>query len=381
MAWSPTFEVAFDTDPGDEPGVWTDLSSRLRIPNPIELSTGAGRLTGGGEGDLSLTLDNYDRLIDPTNTAAALNLVPLRHARLTVTVGATTHPLFRGFVDEWPPMWSDVDSLVEVRLVDGKAWLGLQDADLDLPRQMSHERITALLDAAGWPAGLRDIGEGVVELEPYEQVSANLGRCAEDAADAEDGELYVAPDGKVTFRSRHHRFDSAPAVIFGTGGVPIMEAEPAWDAAWLTNIARVELEDGRVFETIDNASVTAYGPRVVPIRDLALRAAEAVAVAQWEVHRFAQPQLWIDRLTVDASEDDVLETLLALRIGNTAQILHTPPAGAAVDVTKAIEQITFSIEPNLCTARFDLSPYFGEGLWFTWDDEDRGWDMDAKWAP
>lgn len=383
MTWSILFDVAFNVDPEDEPtgGDWTDLSSRATSKQPVEVQLGTGRLSGRSPGSASLILDNTDRAIDPTNTSATYNLVPFRHARLRAVVDATTYPLFRGFVDAWPPAWSSFDSWVNVRLVDGFAWLALKDADLDLPVQMSHDRVTALLDLAGWPAALRDIGDGVVELEAYEQNSSNIYRTLIDTADAENGDLYVAPDGKITFRSRHNRFDATPDITFGESGVAFSAASPAWDTTHLTNTARVELEDGRVFEAIDDASVTAYGTRVLPTRDLPLRAVEAYTLAQWDIVRWGEPHLWVDQLVIESSETGALPAMIQRQVGDLAAIDHVPPAGAAVDVQLNIERVRHTIGDVLWTTTFDLSPYFGEGPWFTWDEPALGWDLDAKWAP
>jgi hypothetical protein len=379
------FEVAFNTNPGTEPGTWTDLSDRIRSRGtPVDVSLGAGRLTGGGEGSCELTLDNRDRAIDPTNGSAPYNLVPMRHARLSVTVNSTSYPLFRGFVDAWPPSWLPTvpgESNVRVRLVDGFAWLALQDADIDLPRQFTHERVDALLDLAGWPADRRDIDPGRIRVEPVEQQSGNLLRWMQDTVDAERGDLWVAPDGKITFRGRHDRFDGTPAVTFGTGGQPISGGEPAWDGAWLTNVGRVELANGQVFEFYDEASGDAYGPRFLSDRDLALRPVEAKAVAEWEVIRFSQPRLWIDQLLTHGTRPGVLEAVLPLRVGDLARVVVTHAVGDPLDEELSIERIQHTIGDAQWETVVDLSPYHGEGPWFTWDDATRGWDMDAKWAP
>lgn len=367
--FTPKFEVAFDVDPADEPesGDWVDLSTRLR--GSADWSLGTGRLTGGAEGECTVVLDNHDRELDPTNASATqTNLVPLRHARLSVTVGVTSYPLFRGFVDAWPPTMTGFDEWVTVKLVDGFAWCALQDADLDLPVQMSHERITALLDLAGWPAALRDIEDGVVELAAFEQSSGNLLRSLEDAADAEGGDVFVAPDGKITFRSRHARLNATPAITIGTGGTAFASATPAWDTAWLTNIARVELDDGRVFETIDDTSVAAYGPRVMPTRDLALRAAEAEAVGQWEVKRFAEPHLWLDRVVFESAEDGALAAVLPRRVGHLVTATFTPQSGDAFSEVMAIERIGGSMSAAEMTLTLDLAPHFDGGPYLTLDD-------------
>jgi hypothetical protein len=382
MPYTLKFEVAFDTDPADEPGAldWTDLSTRLRTDPPISVATGAGRLEGGDEGDLTLTLDNEDRLIDPTNSDATLNLIPMRHARLTETISG--EGVFRGFVDEWPPAWGFTGTTVQVGLVDGLAWLGLQDGDVDLPAQESHERITALLDLAGWPAGLRDIGTGRVRVEAYEQDGANLLRVLEDTVDAEQGDLYVAPDGKITFRGRHHRLNQTASIIFGGGTtVGIAAADPQYDTVRLSNIGRVELEDGRVFEAVDSTSQTKYGPRSSSIRDLPLTQPESIALAEWETVRFATQRLWIDGLECHGHETGVLAAVLPLRVGDLAQVLYAPRQGAAFDRNLSIERIAHEIGDDGWHVFVDLSPYFGDGPWFEWDNPAKGWDSGALWAP
>lgn len=373
VPWAITADVAFATDPADEPnpGDWTTLTTRLRATRPLRVSHGAGRLVGGGDGACQVTLNNQDRAIDPTNPLIGLNLVPIRHTRLQVTVdGSATFPLFRGFAEDWQPEWSPIDSEIDARLVDWFAWSGLQDADLDLPRQMSHERIIALLDLAGVPAALRDIADGVIEVEPYEQASANLLRTMIDTAEAERGDFYVAPDGKITFRSRHARLNPLPVLTLGGGtGITISGARPVpWDKSRLTNIGRVELDDGRVFETIDNTSIGSFGRRVMPIRDLPLRAAEAEAVAQWEVVRFAHPRLWIDNLQVQGRLPGVLAQIMALRVGDAVRVIHQPPAGGTIDEILMVERITHSITNVSWLTGLDLSPNFGDGPWLILDD-------------
>lgn len=381
--FTPIFEVAFAVDPADEPvgAEWIDLSSRLR--GTATWSLGAGRLSGGAHGTCSVTLDNHDRLLDPTNSSATYNLVPLRHARLRVTVGATTYDLFRGLVDAWPPTWTGFDEWVTVNLVDGFAWLALQDADIDLPEQLSSDRVTDLLDLAAWPAGLRDIETGITVLEPWEQNSGNLLRSLQDAADAEGGDLFVAPDGKINFTSKHDRLGVSSIITLGEGGTPFSAATPAWDTSWLTNIARLELADGRVYETVDDTSVTAYGPRVMPTRDLALSPAEAEGKGQWEVVRFAEPHLWLDGVLFESPETDVLADVLPLRVGNVVTVAFDPQNGASVSEDMGIERHGGSMSNVAMTLTLDLAPQAGyEGPWFTLDHDTYGLPNDTnKLAP
>ncbi len=126
MTFELTFEVAFDVDPGDIPGAldWTDLSDRLRDNATVTLEWEPGS-------SATVRLDNYDRALDPTNTSATYNLVPMRHARLTATVGGTDYPLFRGYVETWVPVWPQYnEAIVEIVVRDGGMWLARFDTDV-----------------------------------------------------------------------------------------------------------------------------------------------------------------------------------------------------------------------------------------------------------
>lgn len=369
--WDLIFEVDFDTNPGALPSTWTDLSDRIH--SRVELSSGLGR-SGQYSGDGFADLNNRDRALDPTNPAATYNLVPWRHSRFRVTVGASTYNLWRGYIKAWAPSWPQYNQgLIDARFVDALAWLAMRDRDVDFPAQETHERVTAILDLAGWPAELRDIDDGVVRLDAYEQQASNLRRVLEDTADAEDGTLYVAPDGKITFRNRHHRFDATSQLTIGSTGVPVSRVRPAYDDDILTNLARVELANGDVFEAEDTASVTEFGERDMSVRDLSLPEVEATALAEWIVYRYANPELWLDAVTINCRPTGRLAQVAPRTIDDLVTFTHIPPGGGdPVSTPGHIERLTHRIGKGTWETSWDLSPYFGQGPWFTLDDATLG---------
>jgi hypothetical protein len=379
--WQVLFDVAFGVAPSGVPGTldWTDLSDRLR--SSVELSRGRGR-HGQSSGEGSADLNNADRALDPTNPSSPYTLLPWRHARFRVQIGEDIFPLWRGFVQSWSPHWPDVtQGLVNTRFVDGFAWLALQDADLDLPRQRTHERITALLDLAGWPEDLRVISEGSVWVDAYEQSSGNIRRVLEDTADAEDGDLYLSPTGRIVFQSRHYRFDAVSEITVGSSGtVPVESVRPSFDDQWLANVARVELASGDVFEAVDGASVAAYGPRMFPIRDLPLNAVASTALAEWVVLRYSEPHLWLDSLTLNGRADGALPALLDLCICDPLTFTHQPPGGGSeFSMLGHVDRITHRIGRGEWHIEWDVSPDLGQGPWFRWDVSD--WDDGDRWMP
>lgn len=383
--WDLHFEVAFDVDPDTVPvdGDFTDLS--VRVHSQAQVTSGLGR-AGDRSGSGTVDLNNRDRALDPTNSAATFNLVPMRWTRLAVTVDGTRYPLWQGYVENWSPVWPEYNQgLVDVQLVDAFAWLALQEADVDLPAQRSASRVTQILNEASWPLGLRTIIGGAtngIYLDAYQQEGANLLRVLEDTADAEDGELFVEKDGDVAFRHRHWRFDASSVATLGTGGMPVGQVTPVYDTQWLTNVGRVELENGDVYDFEDAASVAAYGPRVFPVRDLPVPWQEANALAQWVVKRFREPLVWLDRVTVRWRDPNVsVATVVGLSVGDLVTFNHTPPGGGTATYTGHVERLTHRVGRGEAETVLDLSPYHGAGPWAAWDTASRGWDVDAKWAP
>ena len=372
--WELNFEVAFDVNPGDEPDPadWTDLSDRLWGSADVALSWGSMSDTA------NLTLLNRDRQLDPTHAGSTYNPIPMRHARLTVDVGESTYPLMRGYAKGFTPVWSQQnEALVDVRMVDAFSWIATQDEDVDLPRQRTHQRITALLDLAGWPAGRRDIEDGVAMCTAAEAQDANLLRMLSDTADAEEGELYVDPSGDVTFRSRHHRFDAtldATLAIFGDGDVPahdlaIAGVRPDPGTDMLTNIVRMQSAGGDTIVVTDEDSIGTFGRRAESVRDLALPPYEAEGLGQWVLYRFAGRREWFSPLSVDVRRNPgSLPTLLDRRVGDRLKFVHVPPGGGdPVEEDVCVERVSHRIGNHEWIVRFDTEPYFGEGPWAQWE--------------
>lgn len=376
-----TFEVAFSAPPTAEPGPgdWTDLSADLA--GMVTVSAGSPQ-GGGWDSHADLQLDDRQRAYDPTGNSATAGKL-MAHARLT----ADGSPVYRGLVDTWHPLWQAGSSKVSIRLIDGLAWIALQDTVVELPEETTGQRINRILDLAGWPAARRNIDEGLVTVAARELDGANLRRLVEDAADAEDGFLYVDPAGDVVFHDRHHRFASSPELTVASNGPRDLtladKLEPKFDVEGLVTIARVEQSDGTTRTHADAAAVAAYGPRTLTVRDLDLVPSrpEGVALAEWAVHRYAEPIAWANPVHIDALEN--LPAVLTRRTGDLIRVRHTPPAGGpAYDVVGHLEQIVHTIAASAWRTSWSLSPYFGGGPWMALDDPVLGLlDSTNKLAP
>ena len=373
MTWTATCEVG--TSPGIVPAGWTDVSSRL-LNDTFDGSY--GRRDEFDQPDTStyrLTLDNYDAHWDegiPPNTAV----------RLSVTDGTRTVGMFYGIVESAPSVWplNGQDERIEARLAGPEAVLSRDEVEAGpFTQQLTGTRIAALLDLAGWPAGMRDIDPGVVLVDPTEEPEAvNILHALRDVADAEDGVLWVTPDGTMTFRDRHARLDLTSVATFDVGaGEKFAGLEPSYGDGPLWTAVRAEQADGTVYTKTDATSAGLYGDRVLLVRDMPVPWYEVNGLMSWRLVNYAQPRRRLASLLVGRENPDAP----MLELGQRVTVNHLRPSGATVTEDAVVEQIRRGATRDGIRSVYTLSPYFGQGPWMQWDTPGAGWDQDAKWAP
>jgi hypothetical protein len=118
--------IAFDDGPYVVSPTWTNVTSYVR-----ELTIDRGtdddwNLVASGAA--TVTLSNTTRLFDPFNTSGTYygKLLPRRQIKIEASYGGSTYPVFRGFIDGWPPTWTDAgfDSTVTLSCFDALDLLG-----------------------------------------------------------------------------------------------------------------------------------------------------------------------------------------------------------------------------------------------------------------
>jgi hypothetical protein len=167
-------EIAFDDGPYVASPTWTDVTSYV-----YSMDTDRGRSDDWSDfyGAATVTLNNRTRLFDPFNTSGPYygKLLPRRQIKISAVYGGTTYPVFRGFVNGWPPVWTDAgqDSTVTLSCMDA---IGLLSSD-SLPDDWVNSYILSLSprhywkldDPVPWYAGanftVRDLGSAASALQ------------------------------------------------------------------------------------------------------------------------------------------------------------------------------------------------------------------------
>jgi hypothetical protein len=323
-------------------GYWTDISDFCEA---LSIRSGRKRsLEQFAAARLDATLDNSDRRFDPTNLAgpyvvgANSAIVPMRPLRVVAEWQGTTYPLAYGYADRWGITWQDPAVSTTV-LVATDAFKVLSDFDpLEVAPvgagEDSGARVNRILDNAGWSATARDIAPGNSTLQAT-NLSANALTELKLVADSELGQLYVAPDGRVTFANRNTRVSAARSLnvqaTFGddAGELPYADLAIAFDDELIRNRANIARVGGTTQTASDADSIARNLTHTHNRTDLLLQTdTDADGYARTIVAAYADCELRFDALVLEPDDDDALwPVALGLRFGDRVRIRRRPPGG------------------------------------------------------
>jgi len=156
-------------------------------------------------GNATVVFHNDSRVFDPFYISSPYygNVLP----RKEVVIKTSSVTQFTGFIDDWDFNYElGNKSFATISCVD--AFLQLTANELDAfttTSQLSGARINAILNRAevNWPAGSRDIDTGLVTLQADAVAeNQNVLSYLQLVEQTEVGSLFIAKDGKLTFRDR-----------------------------------------------------------------------------------------------------------------------------------------------------------------------------------
>ncbi len=130
-----TVEIAFDDGPYVLFPNWVNVTSYVR-----EMSTDRGRSDDWDtfSGNAIVVLSNRDRRFDPFNTSGPYygKLLPRRQIQISAVHNGVTYRVFRGFIQGWPPAWTDAgqDSTVTLSCMDALGFLASETLPADWSR-------------------------------------------------------------------------------------------------------------------------------------------------------------------------------------------------------------------------------------------------------
>ena len=298
-------------------------------------------------GIVTITVDNSDREFDPLYEAGPYytQLVPRRAVR----VSANDYPVFAGFIDDFDIQYEPgKQSVVQIQVSDALSVLANSELEEFTPdSQLSGARINAVLDRpeVAWPEDARDIDPGnTLMLDVDVAEGTGTLEYLQLVEGSEFGTLFLAKDGKITYRERN-AVPNVPDIVFSDEivageytGIQFADVNIVYGSENLYNrisLANADLTPEQAFAD-DADSQALYGPRTLSQSGLLVQdPAQLQFLADFLLARYKDPQYRFETVTVvmdtltTVNQDKVLD----LEIGDIVLVRFEPS-----DIPPAIEQ-------------------------------------------
>ena len=374
-----TVEVAFDSNPFDTSPSFTDISAYVR-----SFSTNRGRINELGQfgaGRATLILSNADNRFNPTNTSSPYydsstgktKIQPLKRVRISAVYDSSTYRLFEGFLDKIPVTYpaSGNDSVVTFTVSDAFRIFRQGDIQakgfrLGLPgfsevgqstrlsftpntNELSSTRITNILNAVGWPSDRRDINTGTLQVGT-QQSTDNVLTALQECETAENAQLFVASDGKVTFRNRDYRLSNTKAInvqaTFSNDGsnLPYVDVAVSFDDDEIINVYEWTRESGTTQYVADADSVISYGAFVNQKSTINISNANVASIIQQKIAETSTPIKRFEKLVINPRQNTLLwNQALGREFGDRIKVKVVNPNGSSFEDEVLIESIQHNV--------------------------------------
>lgn len=226
-------------------------------------------------------------------------------------------------------------------------------------------RLARVLDAAGWPAALRQLDTGTSTLQSAELAQTALEHAQKTAA-SDFGALFVRADGAVRFIGRAGLFNKTEAATFGDGGgaeLGYVSLRPETTDQLIRNDVTISRLEGAAQNAKDTTSIRDY-LRHSYVADGLLHNSDTLSrnAAEFIVSEFKDPQRRISNLTLAPRGDpsNLFPQVLARDLEDQITVKDRPPGGGAANSQDTtIEGISHTVTPMWWDTAWNLAPSFG----------------------
>jgi len=364
----PSFAQAMILDTGilgtnilaDSASVIVDVSNQVD-----KIDTKRGRNPQADQfqtGNLSLRIVDQNGDFNPQNPSSPYYnlLTPMRKVQITATYGATTYPIFAGFITSYTTTTpKNANDVVYTTIEAVDAFRLAQNAQISTVAgtsagQLSGARINALLDAISWPATMRDVDAGLTTMQADPGTARTSLAAMQTVETSEYGALYVDPAGSFVFQDRAVTAGSSGATptVFNDNGSDISYFNAVWrlDDTLVYNSASITRTGGTAQVATNQASIDKYFIHSYNQQNL-LMETDAVALdyAQAYVASRAETSIRCDAIQLDLYTDNYNTGIIAaldLDYFDPVTITTNQPGGSTLTKTLQVFGVAQSITPN-----------------------------------
>jgi len=313
-------------------------------------------------GTMSLRIIDQNGDFNPMNPSSPYyNLLnPMRKVTITATYGTTTYPIFAGYITSYNTSTPrDVGDVVytTIQAVDG--FRLFQNAQITsvasaTAGQTTGTRIGKILDAVGWPTGMRDIDTGLttVQADPG-TLRTSLG-ALQTIESTEYGALYMDALGNVVFQDRALTSSSVAGTptVFNDNGTGISYNNALWklDDTLVFNKASVTRTGGTAQVAYNQTSIDKYFLHSYQEQNLLMETdAEALNNALAYVASRQETSIRCDAVTLDlytANYDAGITAALDLDFFDPITVTTTQPGSSTLTKTLQVFGVSHDIKPS-----------------------------------
>jgi hypothetical protein len=326
----------------------TDVTQYVRS---VSVSRGRSRqLERVQTGNATVVLDNRARLFDPNHASSpyASSIKPRRN----VVITSDGEPLFTGLVEDWDLEFQlSGDATSAAACADG--FLVLSQAAVTAGTQSpeaSGVRVDAVLTEIDWPTSKRDLDTGQVTLQAdVVDANVNLLDYLQLVADTEYGALFMARDGRVTFRDRDYQQSFVETVEFGGTAIPYSAITVGYGSDLLYNLITLTREAGGTAIAAGTASQADYGiAELSKSGYLHATDAETQELADYLLSVYAEPTFRITGMSIhmDGLTSAQRTSVCGLEIADAVQVTFSPAVGSAIVQYARVDRIAHTISPD-----------------------------------
>ena len=346
----------------------TDVTSDVQS---ISINRGRSRDTDSFfAGSCSVRLLNNARKYENTNTSSPYypGIEPLitLHVDATTDGGSTYEDLYVGFVTDINLTYPDKNnSFADFVANDGFMKIAnTQLIDASFSSTDSGTLIGNVLDNANVKFGAgRSIETGISTMQSLSGLSENTLSVLQNIERSENGLLFMAKNGQLTFKSRHTTYPSTPDATFSDDGsdVPYLRVDYINDDNEIYNIISLERLSGTTQTVQDVASQGKYLIRTLSRSGLYNNSdSDVLDAANFLLGKYSSALIRFDNLIVDLTEATTgnQNTILSREVGDVIQVELTPPGGgspAQITSLEVIDSISYNITPDIFSCSYKLS--------------------------
>ena len=313
-------------------------------------------------GTLSMRIVDQNGDFNPQNISSPYTglLTPMRKVQITATYGATTYPIFAGFITSYTTTTpKNANDVVYTTITAVDAFRLAQNAQISTVTgaaagDLSGTRINQILDQIAWPTSMRDVDAGLTTMQNDPGTARTSLAAMQTVETSEYGALYVDAAGSFVFQDRAVTAGSSglTPVVFNDNGSAIGYFNAVWrlDDTLVYNSASITRTGGTAQIAINQPSIDKYFVHSYNQQNLLMQTdAVALDYAQAYVASRAETSIRCDAIQLDLYTDNYNAGIIAalgLDYFDPVTITTNQPGGSTLTKTLQVFGVAQSITPN-----------------------------------